>query len=149
MSEEISAYEKQRLELGKRLAPCDVVISTALVPGQRAPLLIDEAAVKGMKAGAVIVDLAAEAGGNCACTDPEQETVAHGVRIIPGSNLPSDIPANASQMYAKNLTTFLKHLAPEGSLVLDMGDEITSGALLTHEGAIANDRVKALVEGAG
>ena len=140
-------YERQRSELGKRLKPVDVVITTALVPGQRAPLLIDEAAVQGMKSGSVIVDLAAEQQGNCACTDPERPVVVHGVRIIPGSNLPSDIPANASQMYAKNLTTFLKHLAPEGELVLDMEDEITRGALLAHAGAITNDRVKALVEG--
>jgi len=140
-------YQRQREELGKKLKNSDVVITTALVPGQRAPLLIDEAAVQGMKSGSVIVDLAAEQQGNCACTDPEREVVVHGVRIIPGSNLPSDIPANASQMYAKNLTTFLKHLAPEGELVLDLEDEITRGALLTHEGAIANDRVKALVEG--
>lgn len=140
-------YERQRAELGKKLQGSDVVITTALVPGQRAPLLIDEAAVQGMKSGSVIVDLAAEKQGNCACTDPEHTVVAHGVQIIPGSNLPSDIPANASQMYAKNLTTFLKHLAPEGELVLDLGDEITAGALLAHEGAITNDRVKALAEG--
>ncbi len=142
-------YQRQRQELGKRLANQDVVITTALVPGQRAPLLIDEDAVKGMRTGSVIVDLAAEKGGNCACTVPEQETVAHGVHIIPGTNLPSEIPANASQMYAKNLTTFLKHLAPEGELVLDLGDEITSGAMLAHEGAIANERVRAMVESEG
>jgi NAD(P) transhydrogenase subunit alpha len=142
-------YERQRSELGKRLKNSDVVITTALVPGQRAPLLIDEAAVQGMKSGSVIIDLAAEQQGNCAVTDPEREVVVHGVRVIPGSNLPSDIPANASQMYAKNLTTFLKHLAPEGELVLDLEDEITRGALLAHDGAITNDRVEALAEGAG
>jgi len=141
-------YRRQREALGKRLANSDVVITTALVPGQRAPLLIEESAVEAMRTGSVIVDLAAEQQGNCACTDPERTVVAHGVTIIPGSNLPSDIPANASEMYAKNLTTFLKHLAPEGSIVLDLEDEITSGAMLTHEGAIVNDRVKALVEGA-
>lgn len=143
-----SFYQRQREELGKALRNSDVVITTALVPGQRAPLLIDEAAVQGMKTGSVIVDLAAEQQGNCAYTDPTREVVVEGVRIIPGTNLPSDIPANASQMYAKNITTFLKHLAPEGELVLDLEDEITRGALLTHDGAIANDRVKALVEGA-
>lgn len=141
-------YERQRAALGKALANSDVVITTALVPGQRAPLLIDEAAVAGMKTGSVIVDLASENGGNCACTDPARPTVAHGVLILPGSNLPGDIPANSSQMYAKNLTTFIKHLAPEGDLVLDLEDEITSGALLAHDGAITNERVKALIEGA-
>ena len=140
-------YRRQREQLGVKLASCDVVITTALVPGQRAPLLIDEAAVEGMRRGSVIVDLAAELGGNCECTDPERTVSVHGVTIIPGSNLPSDIPANSSQMYAKNVTTFLKHLAPEGELVLDLDDEITSGAMLTHQGAIANERVKSLVEG--
>jgi NAD(P) transhydrogenase subunit alpha len=142
-------YQRQREELGKRLQGSDVVITTALVPGQRAPLLIEESAVQAMRPGSVIVDLAAEQQGNCACTDPERETVVHGVRIIPGSNLPSQIPTNASQMYAKNLPTFLKHLAPEGELVIDLEDEITRGALLTHQGAITNDRVKALAEGEG
>jgi NAD(P) transhydrogenase subunit alpha len=141
-------YRKQREELGKVLARSDVVVTTALVPGQRAPLLIDEAAVKGMRRGSVIVDLAAENGGNCECTDPERTVAVHGVTIIPGVNLPSDIPANSSQLYARNLTTFIKHLAPEGELVLDLGDEITSGAMLSHEGAIVNERVKSLVEGA-
>jgi proton-translocating NAD(P)+ transhydrogenase subunit alpha len=141
-------YARQREALGKRLASADVVITTALVPGQRAPLLIDEAAVVGMRTGSVIVDLAAELGGNCACTDPEREVVVHGVRIIPAVNLPSDIPTNASQMYAKNLTTFIKHLAPEGEIILDLEDEITRGALLTRDGAVANQRVVALLEGA-
>src|SRR5262245_8591055 len=108
-------YQRQRAELGKALAKSDVVITTALVPGQRAPLLIDEAAVKGLKPGSVIVDLASENGGNCACTDPSGPTVVHGVQILPGANLASDIPANASQMYAKNLVTFVKHLAPRAS----------------------------------
>jgi len=141
-------YARQREALGKRLAGADVVITTALVPGQRAPLLIDESAVVGMREGSVIVDLAAELGGNCACTDPEREVVVHGVRIIPAVNLPSDIPTNASQMYAKNLTTLIKHLAPEGEMVLDLEDEITRGALLTRDGAVANQRVAALLEGA-
>ena len=140
-------YNQQRAELGKRLEKVDAVITTALVPGQRAPLLIDEAAVRGMKPGSVIIDLAAEQQGNCECTDPSKEAVVHGVRIIPGDNLPSDIPANSSQMYSKNLTTFMKHLAPEGELVLDLDDEITSGAMLTHQGQIVNDRVKALAQG--
>jgi NAD(P) transhydrogenase subunit alpha len=140
-------YQRQRAELGKKLAQSDVVITTALVPGQRAPLLIDEAAVEGLKTGSVIVDLAAENGGNCACTDPSGPTTAHGVTILPGANLPSDIPANASQMYGKNLVTFIKHLAPEGELVVDLDDEITRGAMLTHDGQVTNDRVKALLEG--
>jgi NAD(P) transhydrogenase subunit alpha len=125
-----------------------VVITTALVPGQPAPVLISEAAVVGMKPGSVIVDLAAERGGNCAFTEPDRDIVAHGVTIIGRTNLPSEIPANASQMYTKNVVTFLKHLAPEGELVLDLEDEITRGAMLTHKGAITNEAARALAEGA-
>ena len=140
-------YRKQQELLGKRIAASDVVITTALVPGQPAPELISEEAVKAMKPGSVVVDLAAEKGGNCACTVPDRDEVAHGVTIIGRTNLPSEIPANASQMYTKNVVTFLKHLAPEGELVLDMEDEITSGALLTHGGAITNEAARALAEG--
>jgi NAD(P) transhydrogenase subunit alpha len=141
-------YQRQQEELAKRMAGSDVVITTALVPGQPAPVLISEAAVVGMKPGSVIVDLAAEKGGNCACTEPDRDIVAHGVTIIGRTNLPSEIPANASQMYTKNVVTFLKHLAPEGELVLDLEDEITRGAMLTHEGAITNEAARALAEGA-
>jgi NAD(P) transhydrogenase subunit alpha len=139
-------YQKQRRELGKRLAQVDVVVTTALVPGQRAPILIDADAVRGMKRGAVIVDLAAEQGGNCELCDPERTVDVNGVTIVPGRNLASDVPTHASQLYARNLITFLKHLAPKGELVIDLEDEITKGTLLTRQGAIANDRVKASAE---
>jgi len=142
-------YERQREQLGKRIAASDVVITTALVPGQPAPFLINEAAVKAMRPGSVIVDLAAEKGGNCQLTTADQTTVVHGVTLIGSTNLPSEIPANASQMYARNLTTFMKHLAPEGELVLDLEDEITSGAMLTHDGRITNEAVRARAEGGG
>ena len=141
-------YQKQREQLAKRIAGCDVVITTALVPGQPAPLLITEEAVHGMKGGSVIVDLAADKGGNCACTQPDQEIVVDDVTIVGHTNLPAEIPANASQMYTKNVVTFLKHLAPEGELVLDLEDEITRGAMLTHDGQITNDAARALAEGA-
>jgi len=142
-------YERQREQLAKRIAAADVVITTALVPGQPAPFLISEAAVTGMRAGSVIVDLAAEKGGNCKLVTPNQTTVVHGVTLIGATNLPAEIPANASQMYAKNLTTFFKHLAPEGELVLDLEDEITAGAMLTHDGRITNEAVRARAEGGG
>jgi len=142
-------YQKQRAELGKVVARCDVVITTALVPGQQAPILIEEEAVKSMRAGSVIVDLAAEKGGNCAVTRPDETAVVHGVTIIGHTNLPAEIPANASQMYAKNLVTFLKHLVSDGQLQLDLSDEITEGALLTHEGRVTNERVAALTESGG
>jgi len=135
-------YQRQREQLGKRVAAADVVITTALVPGQRAPVLIDEAAVRAMRMGSVIVDLAAEQGGNCACTQADRDVVAHGVHVLGPTNLPSGLALNASQMYAKNLTTLLLHLVHEGAIRLDLSDEITKGALLTHEGAIANEAVR-------
>jgi NAD(P) transhydrogenase subunit alpha len=140
-------YERQREQLGKRIAACDVVITTALVPGQTAPFLIDEAAVVAMRTGSVIVDLAAEKGGNCPLTTADETTVVHGVTLIGSTNLPSEVPANASQMYARNLTTFVKHLAPDGELVLDFEDDITGGAVLTHDGKIVNEMVRSRVEG--
>jgi NAD(P) transhydrogenase subunit alpha len=139
-------YERQREQLGKYVAASDVVITTALVPGQPAPLLITEAAVEGMRSGSVIVDLAAEKGGNCALTKPDEQVVVHGVTLIGHTNLPSFAPAHASQMYAKNLTTFLDHLIVEGKLQFDLEDEITSGTLLTHERKVTNDRVRGLIE---
>jgi NAD(P) transhydrogenase subunit alpha len=142
-------YERQRQQLGKRVAASDVVITTALVPGQPTPFLIDEVAVKAMRPGSVIVDLAAEKGGNCELTSPDESVVVHEVTIIGSTNLPAEIPANASQMYARNVTAFLKHLAPEGALVLDLEDEITAGAMLTHEGRIVNEAVRARIEGGG
>jgi NAD(P) transhydrogenase subunit alpha len=141
-------YERQREQLAVRIAAVDVVITTALVPGQPAPFLINEAAVTGMRPGSVIVDLAAANGGNCPLSVADQTIVAHGVTLIGATNLPAEVPANASQMYAKNLTTFVKHLAPEGTLVFDLEEEITSGAMLTHEGKITNDAVRQRVEGA-
>ena len=142
-------YARQRQQLGRRVSVSDVVITTALVPGQPTPFLIDEAAVKAMRPGSVIVDLAAEKGGNCELTRPGESVVVHGVTIIGSTNLPAEIPANASQMYAKNVAAFLRHLAPEGELVLDLEDEITAGAMLTHEGRIVNEAVRARVEGGG
>ena len=140
-------YRQQREQLGKRVAASDVVITTALVPGEAAPLLIDQAAVKAMKPGSVIVDLAAEKGGNCECTEPDRDIVVDGVNILGHTNLASEIPGHASQMYGKNLVTFLNHLIDDGEIKLDLEDEITNGAMLVHAGQITNDRVKARAEG--
>jgi NAD(P) transhydrogenase subunit alpha len=142
-------YRQQREQLGKRVAASDVVITTALVPGQRAPVLIDEAAVRAMRPGSVIVDLAAEKGGNCVATVPDKEAVVEGVTVIGFTNLPAQVPNHASQMYAKNITTFLQHLVNEGSIALDLEDEITRGALLTHENRIANEAVESRAQAAG
>lgn len=142
-------YARQREQLGKRVAASDVVVTTALVPGQPAPLLIDEAAVRAMRPGSVIVDLAAEKGGNCALTEAGRDVVVDGVTILGHTNLPGEIPAHSSQMYAKNLVTFLNHLVQDGQLHIDLEDEITRGAMLTHEGRITNESVAALAGRAG
>jgi NAD(P) transhydrogenase subunit alpha len=136
-------YVRQRAALARYVAQADVVISTALVPGQRAPLLIEESAVVAMRPGSVVVDLAAEKGGNCACSEADRDIVAHGVTIIGRTNLPAEIPAHASQMYAKNVVTFLEHLRGEdGSLAFDLEDEITKGTLVTRSGEVIHDVVR-------
>jgi len=107
------------------------------VPGRPAPKLIPESAVRAMRPGSVIVDLAAETGGNCEVTKPGEEIVESGVTIVGLLNLPSTMPAHASQLYARNVMALLQHLAPEGELKLDWEDEITSGACVTREEAPA------------
>ncbi|MDG2332939.1 MAG: Re/Si-specific NAD(P)(+) transhydrogenase subunit alpha [Myxococcota bacterium] len=134
-------YQRQRAELGKHVAASDVVITTALVPGQPAPLLIEADAVRAMRPGSVIVDLAAEKGGNCELTRADENVLDSGVTIIGHTNLPGEVPAHASQMYGKNLVTFLDHLLEEGVLTLDFEDEITGGAVVTHAGQLVNERL--------
>jgi H+-translocating NAD(P) transhydrogenase subunit alpha len=136
-------YRKQREFMGRSIAAADVVITTALVPGQKAPVLITEEMVQGMRPGSVIVDLAAEQGGNCALTEPGREVVKHGVLLVGPLNLPSSVPFHASQMYARNVTSFLGHLVKEGRVQLDLADELTKGPLVTHQGEIVHDVVKA------
>jgi proton-translocating NAD(P)+ transhydrogenase subunit alpha len=136
-------YHKQQQMMSKYVAAADVVIPTALVPGQRAPILITEEMVRGMRPGSVILDLAAEQGGNCALTEPGQELVRHGVIIIGPMNLPSTVPFQASEMYARTVTSYLLHLLKDGSPQLDLGDELTRGPLVTHQGEILHEVVKA------
>lgn len=140
-------YIKQREELGKHVALADVVITTALVPGREAPLLITADAVRKMRPGSVIVDLAAEKGGNCELTEADKTIVVHGVTIIGDTNLPTHVPAHASQMYSKNVTTFLDHLLDEGKLVIDREDEITAGTLIAYEGEVINEMIRSRLEG--
>lgn len=132
-------YRQQQEALGKHVGQSDVVITTALVPGKRAPVLIPEAAVRAMRPGSVIVDLAAEAGGNCELTEPGKEVVKHGVLIIGHTNLPATMPASATQMLSKNIQTLVKHLVPSGELVLNFDDEITRGATITHGGGVVHE----------
>ena len=120
--------EQQQHELASRVADYDVVVTTALVPGRPAPKLIPVTAVESMRAGSVIVDLAAEAGGNCELTEPGNEIEHQGVTVVGSTNLPSTMPFHASQLYARNVSALLQHLAPQGDLVLDWDDEITVGA---------------------
>ena len=136
-AKEQGADEQQRTRaaIGGAIAPMDLVISTAAIPGKAAPLLIDEAMVRTMKPGAVIVDVAAETGGNCALTQPGETIVAHGVTIIGSLNLPSTVPTHASQMFSRNVLTLLQHLAPQDTgLKVDLADEITSAMAVVHDG---------------
>ena len=136
-------YQRQQEMMSKYVASADVVIPTALVPGQRAPILITEEMVRGMRPGSVILDLAAEQGGNCALTEPGREIVRHGVVIIGPMNLPSTIPFQASEMYARTVTNYLAHLLKDGGLHLDLEDELTRGPLVTHRGEVVHEIVKA------
>ena len=134
---ELTAEEqaRQQAELEKRLPDFDVVITTAAVPGRPAPKLIPASAVAAMRPGSVIVDLAAETGGNCELTKPGEEIVSSGVTIVGPLDLPSTMPAHASQLYARNVAALLQHLAPEGKLNLDFSDEIIAGACVTRKEA--------------
>jgi len=136
-------YTQQRQMMSRYVTGADVVITTALVPGRRAPVLITEEMVQGMRAGSVIVDLAAEQGGNCALTEPGQEVIRHGVVVIGPTNLPSTVPLHASQMYARTVTNFLMHLLQDGRVHLDLNDELTRGPLVVHQGEILHAAVKA------
>ena len=130
---------KQQELLAQSIAGQDVVITTAAVPGRRAPLLITEAAVRGMKPGSVIVDLAAETGGNCELTQPGNVIVAHGVTIVGTTNLPSTMPYHASQLYSRNVYALLQLLIKEGALDLNMSDDVIKGTTLVHEGTIVHE----------
>ncbi len=138
-------YRKQRKLMAKVVAEQDVVITTAAVPGKKAPILLTKEMVQGMPPGSVIVDIAAERGGNCELTRCGETIVEHDVTIIGPANLPSTVPYHASQMYAKNITTFLAHLVKEGKLELDMEDEITSGTLITRGGEVVHAGVRELL----
>jgi len=134
LSEETHRRELEFLAAAAKDA--DIVISTAAIPGKKAPVLITAAAVEGMKPGSVIVDLAAETGGNCELTEPGTEIVRHGVAILGPMNLPSTLPLHASQMYAKNVSAFLGHVVQDGRLRLDFEDPIIHDTCVTHAGEV-------------
>jgi NAD(P) transhydrogenase subunit alpha len=135
-------YARQRELLARVVAESDVVITTAVVPGKRAPVLITADMVAAMPWGSVIVDLAAERGGNCELTHADVTVVERGVTIIPAVNLASTVPTHASQMYAKNLAAFFLHLVKDGALRLDLQDEITRETLLTRDGEVVHPRIR-------
>jgi H+-translocating NAD(P) transhydrogenase subunit alpha len=144
-----SFYERQREMMLKVVAGSDVVITTALIPGKPAPILITSEMVEGMAPGSVVVDLAAERGGNCELTRPDEVVVHNGVTIVGPSNPPALVPYHASQMYSKNITTFLMHLlgkdgAAQAVLPINPDDEITRETLLTRGGEVVHGRVKEL-----
>jgi len=127
---------QQQRELERHIADSDVVITTALVPGRPAPRLIPAAAVVAMRPGSVIVDLAAETGGNCELTEPGETVVREDVTIVGQLNLPAGMPLHASQMYARNIGAVLEHLVHDGELVIDLDDEINADAIITHDGRV-------------
>ena len=131
-------YRRQRELLGKVVQESDVVITTAVIPGKKAPVLVTEEMVKGMALGSVIVDLAAERGGNCDITEPGKTVVKHGVTIVGTVNLADGVPYHASMMYARNITSFLTHLIKDQKLNLNLEDEIVRETLLTRGGEIVN-----------
>ncbi|EHC10974.1 NAD(P)(+) transhydrogenase (Re/Si-specific) subunit alpha [Fischerella thermalis CCMEE 5273] len=143
-AKEISEASKKRTQevVTEHIKNADVVITTAQVPGKKAPLLVTEDMVKQMKPGSVIVDIAAEQGGNCACTDPGRDIVAHGVTIIGPINLPSSLPVHASQLYAKNLTSLMQLLMKDKNVEINFADDIIDAACITHAGEIRSTRIK-------
>jgi NAD(P) transhydrogenase subunit alpha len=137
-----SFFQRQRELLGKVVAESDVVVTAAVVPGKKPPVLITRDMVQRMAPGSVIVDIAAERGGNCELTKAQQRIVEYGVTIIGYINVASTVPYHASLMYAKNLTAFLLHLGKEGKLQVNLEDEITRDTLVTQSGEVVNARVR-------
>lgn len=138
-------YQKQRELMAQVVAQSDVVITTAAIPGKESPLLITAEAVQGMSPGSVIIDLAAERGGNCQLSQPDQRVVEYGVTIMGPTNLPSEVPFHASQMFAKNTTNFLAHLMEDGKLKIDLTDEITRDTMASRDGEVTSGRIREIL----
>lgn len=145
LSEE--AREKGRDLIHSAIQTMDFVITTAAIPGRPAPRLIDEEMVGAMPAGSVIVDLAADMGGNCELTKAGETVVEYGVTIIGPRNLPSSMPTHASLMYSRNMSNFINHLLQDGEVAIDMDDEITKHCLITHEGTVVHEAAAAAMQG--
>ncbi len=148
---ELTAEQQQRQQelMAEAIGKVDVVITTALVPGRRAPILVTEDAVELMKPGSVIVDLAGEAGGNCELSEPGRTVIRHDVKILAPLNVPSTLAEHASQLYAKNIQSLLGlMISEEGQLALDFDDEVIAGACITRDGEIVHEAAKAAAEAA-
>ncbi len=146
---ELNDEEKaaQQAMLEKHIAAADAVITTASMPGRPSPKIISEAMVESVKSGAVIVDLAAEGGGNCELSEPGKTTTVGEVTIVAPLNVPSMLAEHASEMYARNLLNLMELFIKEGELTLDLEDDVIKGALLTHDGEIVNEQAKQILEG--
>lgn len=147
-AKEVSAeyLQKQQELVAKHVADADLVITTALVIGKKAPVLVTEDMVKKMKTGSVIVDMAVESGGNCELSEAGKTVVKHGVTLIGESNLPALLPVNASELYAKNISTLLLHLADKDGFKWELEEDITKGSLITHAGELIHPFTKQLLE---
>jgi NAD(P) transhydrogenase subunit alpha len=150
-AKELTPEQQQRQQelMAEAIGKVDVVITTALVPGRRAPILVTEEAVRLMKPGSVIVDLAGEAGGNCELSEPGQSVLRHDVKILAPLNVPSTMAEHASQLYARNIQSLLDLMLKDGQLELDFEDEVIAGACITRDGEIVNEGAKAAVASAG
>ena len=139
------AYKRQREQMAAFLKEQDVVITTAAIPGKKAPLLITREMVHVMTPGSVIVDLAAERGGNCEVTKAGETVVEHGVTVLGPLNLTATVPHHSSQLYGRNIATFLANIVKNGELNIDVGDEITRDSLIARDGEVVNPRIQALL----
>ncbi|MDP6579856.1 MAG: Re/Si-specific NAD(P)(+) transhydrogenase subunit alpha [Vicinamibacterales bacterium] len=139
-------YARQREMMARVVSASDVVVTTALIPGRPAPTLVTDEMVASMMPGSVIVDLAAERGGNVEPSRPDETVVAHGVTVLGPTNLPATVPFHASQMYAKNVSALLLHLVDDGALRIDLEDEITQGTLVSKDGEVVHPRVRELLD---
>jgi NAD(P) transhydrogenase subunit alpha len=141
------AMDRGRALIAEHAKTADIIITTAQVPGRRAPLLITEEAVNGMKRGAMVIDLAGATGGNCALTKADETVKRNGVTVIAPTNLAATVPVHASQLYSRNITAFLTPMIKDGQLTIDMNDDVVGPSCVTHKGEVVNKRVAALLSG--
>jgi len=138
--------KKQKELIFKHVTEADIVITTALVPGKKAPVLVTEEMVKNMRPGSVVLDMAVEFGGNCEVSEKGKTVKKHGVTIIGEPNLPSLVPTHASEMYSKNILALIQHIGKEGKVELKLEDEIVKGSLITYNGELIHERIKGLIK---